>query len=290
MLLAVALTIAVAAGVGAYWFGWARYTAAPGVIGMTQHAATAKLDRAGFDVAVGDPAYSESVPKGRVITTDPGPGARVLDHGTITLTVSEGKERYAVPTLHGKTVNQAQDALLATHLTYGRSVLRWSERVPKGRVIASNPPAGKREPRDTSVDLVVSRGPAPIRVHDWTGQDAARAARVMKAQGLSVDTSDQEFSGSVPKGAVISQNPASGVLHRGDTVQLVVSKGPQLVQVPGDLRAEGVDAATQELQSLGFKVRVVHSRFYIGVGYVYSSDPSPGSMAPKGSTVTLHII
>jgi serine/threonine-protein kinase len=290
VLLAVALAIALAAGIGAYWFGWARYTAAPGVYGMTQKAATAKLDKAGFDVAVGDPAYSETVPKGHVISTDPAAGSRVLDHGTITLTVSEGKERYAVPKLRGKTVDQAQDALLAQHLTYGRSIMRWSERVPKGQVIASNPLAGKREPRDTAVDLVVSRGPAPIRVRDWTGLDAARAERVMKAQGLTVDSSDEEYSDSVPEGRVVSQDPTTGILHRGDTVRLVVSKGPHLVQVPGDLRAMGVDAATQLLESLGFKVKVEKSDYYIGVGYVYSSDPSPGSMAPQGSTVVLRII
>jgi serine/threonine-protein kinase len=286
----VALAIALAAGIGAYWFGWARYTATPGVYGMTQKAATAKLDRAGFDVTVGDPAYSETVPKGHVVATDPAAGSRVLDHGTITITVSRGKERYAVPKLRGRTVDQAQDALLAQHLTYGRSVMRWSERVPKGQVITSTPPAGTREPRSTAVDLVVSRGPAPIRVRDWTGQDAARAERVIKAQGLQVDASDQEYSDSVPQGRVISQDPTSGILHRGDTVRLVVSRGPQLVEVPGDLRAMGVDAATQLLESLGFKVRVEKSDYYIGVGYVYSSDPSPGSMAPKGSTVVLRVI
>jgi serine/threonine-protein kinase len=52
----------------------------------------------------------------------------------------------------------------------------------------------------------------------------------------------------------------------------------------------GVDAATELLKSLGFHVEVVKSPFYIGVGYVYSSDPGPGSMAPKGSTVVLKII
>ena len=65
--------IALAAGLGAYWFGWARYTATPGVLGLTQAAATPKLDQAGFDVTVGDPAYSENVPKGRVVSTDPAP-------------------------------------------------------------------------------------------------------------------------------------------------------------------------------------------------------------------------
>jgi eukaryotic-like serine/threonine-protein kinase len=290
VLLVVALVLALAAGLGAYWFGWARYTATPGVIGMTQRAAVAKLDRAGFDVTVGDPAYSETVPKGQVITSDPQPGSRILDHGTITLTVSVGKERYAVPKLRGLTVDQAQDALLARHLAYGRSVMHWSQGVPKGQVIGSNPPSGKRQPRSTAVDLLVSKGPAPIRVRDWTGQPAIHAEQAMQAQGLQVDASDREYSDSVPEGRVISQDPAQGVLHRGDTVSLVVSRGPHLVEVPGNLKAMGVDAATELLKSLGFKVEVDKSPFYIGVGYVYSSDPSPGSMAPQGSTVVLHII
>jgi beta-lactam-binding protein with PASTA domain/serine/threonine protein kinase len=290
VLLVGALVLALAAGLGAYWFGWARYTATPGVIGMTQRAAVAKLDHAGFDVTVGDPAYSETVPKGQVITSDPQPGSRVLDHGTITLTVSVGKERYAVPKLRGLTVDQAQDALLARHLTYGRSVMHWSQAVPKGQVIGSNPATGKRQPRSTAVDLLVSKGPAPIRVRDWTGQPAIHAEQAMQAQGLQVDASDQEYSDSVPEGRVISQDPAQGVLHRGDTVSLVVSRGPHLVEVPGNLKAMGVDAATELLKSLGFKVEVDKSPFYIGVGYVYSSDPGPGSMAAPGSTVVLHII
>jgi len=79
-------------------------------------------------------------------------------------------------------------------------------------------------------------------------------------------------------------------VHRGDQVTLVVSRGPELVQVPGDLQAMGVDAATTELRSLGFRVTVEKSPYYIGVGYVYSSSPGGGEMAPKGSVVILHII
>ena len=290
LLLVAALVLALAAGLGAYWFGWARYTAAPGVIGMTQQAATVKLDHAGFDVAVGDPAYSETVPKGLVVSTDPQPGSRVLDHGTITLTISQGKERFAVPKLRGLTVDQAQDALLARHLVYGRSVGRWSEKVPKGQVVGSNPAAGQRERRSTAVDLLVSKGPAPIRVRDWTGKPAVRAEQALQAQGLQVDAGDGEFSNTVPEGRVISQDPAHGVLHRGDTVSLTVSKGPELVEVPGDLRAMGVEAARSLLEGLGFKVEVVHSDLYLGLGFVASSDPSPGSTAPKGSTITLRIV
>ena len=66
----------------------------------------------------------------------------MLDHGTIALTLSLGKERYDVPKLENLTVDEAQDALAKAHLTYGRSVLRWSDTVPRGTVLGSNPAPG----------------------------------------------------------------------------------------------------------------------------------------------------
>jgi eukaryotic-like serine/threonine-protein kinase len=290
VLLVAALVLALGAGLGAYWFGFARYTATPGVLGLTRAAAVTKLDAAGLKTTMGDPAYSETVPKGRVLSTDPDPGARVLDHGTVTLTLSKGKERHPVPKVRGLSVDQAQDALLAAHLSYGHSVGRWSDTVPKGTVLGSNPVLGTRQPPDTDVDLFVSRGPAPVRLDDWTGKSAARAQHVLTAKGLQVDVSQTEFSDSVPRGDVISQEPSARTLHRGATVTLVVSKGPELVEIPGNLRAMGVEAATSLLEGLGFKVEVDHSELYLGLGYVASSSPSPGSMAPKGSTVVLHIV
>ena len=290
LLLVVALVIALAAGLGAYWFGWARYTATPGVIGLTQTAAVHRLEAAGLKATVGDPAYSESVPKGRVVATDPGPGARVLDHGTVTVTLSKGKERHPVPKVRGLDVDQAQDALRSAHLTFGRTIGRWSDTVPKATVLGSNPAVGTRQPPATVVDLFVSRGPAPVQVGDWKGRSAARAQQVLTAKGLNVDASDQEFSDSVPEGHVISQDPSGGRLHRGDTVKLVVSKGPELVRVPDHLSAMGVDAATSLLEGLGFKVTVDHADIYLGLGYVASTTPDSGTMAPKGSVIVLHIV
>jgi eukaryotic-like serine/threonine-protein kinase len=290
IMLAVALAIALAAGAGAYWFGWARYTATPSVLGLAQQPAVHKLQAAGLKVSIGAPAFSESVPKGEVVSTSPAPGSRVLDHGTVTVVLSKGKQRITVPATRNLSVNQAQDALLRQHLTFGRTIPRWSDTVPQGTVLGSSPVGGTRQRVDTTVDLYVSRGPKPVQVSDWQGRSARRARHVLRGQGLLVDTSDHEYSDSVPRGAVISQDPANGVLHRGDTVALVVSRGPQLVQVPSDLKAMGVDAATQLLHSLGFRVHVEKAPYYIGVGYVYNSSPSPGQMAPKGSVVVLEII
>ena len=232
ILLVLALLLAAAAGTGAWWFGFARYTATPAVIGLARVAAQDKLEAAGLTAEIGDKAFSETVPAGRVIATDPGAGARVLDGGTVTLTLSLGKERYDVPKVRGLTEDEAQDALLATHLAFGRSIGRYSEKVAKGIVLGSDPKPGTTLRPGAAVNLVVSLGRRPIKVPDWTGRDADQAERALEGRGFAVDRSTEEFSDTVPEGRVVSQSPTSGTLFRGDTVRLVVSRGPELVQVP----------------------------------------------------------
>jgi serine/threonine-protein kinase len=289
VLLIVALFLASAAGVGAWWFGFARYTSTPGVLGMSKVAAARTLHDAGLGVTWADGAYSETVPAGRVVGTNPDPGSRVLDGGTVTVTMSLGKERYDVPKLAGKSVDEAQDALAATHLAYGTSVERWSDDVKAGNVIGTRPKAGTTLRPDAAVDLIVSKGPRPIRVRDWTGKSAKAARAWFERRGLEVDAASEEFSDTVDEGDVISQDPVDGTLHRGDQVSLVVSKGPELIEVPS-VRGQGVDAATARLEELGFKVEVEKAAGDLGLGYVWSQDPGSGEEIPKGSTITLFLI
>jgi beta-lactam-binding protein with PASTA domain len=88
---------------------------------------------------------------------------------------------------------------------------------------------------------------------------------------------------------VISQNPESGPLYRGDTVTLVVSQGPELIEVPRVV-GFGVDAARQTLEDLGFDVRTRRSGEYVGLQFVVRTDPGPGELAAKGSTITLFVV
>ncbi|CAM3896249.1 PASTA domain-containing protein [Nocardioides zeicaulis] len=289
LLLVLALLLVVGVGVGAWWFGWARYTTTPGVLGLDEAAATARLDKAGLDAEAGDPAYSENVAPGLVITTDPKPGAKVLDGGTVSLVLSLGPERYDVPQLAGKTEDEAQDALAATNLAFGSSKGRWSETVPEGQVIRTSPQAGTTLKPGATVDLVLSRGRKPIEVRDWTGKDLDDARAALEKRKLVVEVTSEEFSDTVPEGVVISQDPTTGTLYRGDTVSFVVSKGPELVEVPR-VRAMGVEAATDLLEGLGFQVTTEESDNYLGLGFVFSSDPGQGEQVPKGSTITLFLI
>ena len=290
LLMLLALLLAVGVGVGAWWFGWARYTQTPSVLGMKEAAAVAKLEAAGLEARLGTPAYSETVPEGRVLSTDPAARDRVLDGGTVTLVLSLGKERYDVPKVRGMTEDDAQDALAEANLEFGESIGRWSDDVEQGIVLGSDPKAGTSLKPGTIVDLHVSKGPKPIKVKDWTGKDAAQAEQALAAKGLVVERADPEYSDTVPEGNVISQTPSSGTLYRGETVTLVVSQGPELVEVPGGLIASGVDAAREQLEALGFDVKIENSESYLGLGYVFNVDPGSGTKVPKGSTVTLYLI
>lgn len=287
--LLLALLLAAGVGLGAWWFGWARYTTVPTVLGQTESSAVAELEDAGFEVDLAEGVYSESVDRGDVVSSAPGPGDRVLPGETVTLVLSLGVEKYPVPTLEGLTEDEARGALEEVSLEVGRVKQKFSETVESGRVIRHDPGEGRQLRPGTAVDLVVSKGRKPINVGDWVGEDADRAQATLERKGLVVDRSQEQFDDTVPEGAVIAQTPQSGTLFRGDTVTLVVSLGPELVEVP-NVRAQGVESARQELEALGFVVQTVNAPGYLGLGFVFSQDPGSGQEVPRGSTITLSII
>jgi serine/threonine-protein kinase len=199
-----------------------------------------------------------------------------------------GKERYDVPRLKGKTEDEAQDALKDLKLEYDESIPRYSEKVPKGQVIGTNPRAGTTLKPGASVDLIVSRGRKPLQVGDWVGKDAANAIAELKDRGLKPQVS-KEYSDTVPEGDVIDQDPTGGTRYRGDEVALTVSLGPELIQVPS-VRVLSTDAAVQRLTDLGFKVDIEHEFNYLGLDLAVRTDPGSGELAEHGSTITLYVI
>lgn len=289
LLLVVALVLAVGVGGGAYWFGWARYSTVPAVLDQTGASAVTELEAAGFEVVVGDPVYSDDVAEGRVVSTDPDPGSRLVTGREVTLVTSLGVEEYEVPRLAGRTRAEAEDALRDLTLVPGRVRERFSERVPEGVVIRSTPGTGAVRRPGATVDLVVSKGRRPLQVGDWVGRSADQAEQTLTERGLVVVRDQEVFDDEIAAGDVVSQSPDGGTLFAGETVTFVVSKGPELVEMPR-LTASGVDAARERLEDLGFEVRVENSSTYIGLGYVLSTDPDPGDMVPKGSTVTLFLV
>jgi beta-lactam-binding protein with PASTA domain len=71
--------------------------------------------------------------------------------------------------------------------------------------------------------------------------------------GLVFEEERQEFSDDVPAGFVISQAPDAGSeVQRGDTVWVVVSRGPDLVTFPDLAGATTYEDAAVILREAGF--------------------------------------
>ncbi len=273
---------AITAGIWYFLGGPGAPTTVPRVVGQTYEQAQAAMDLAHLDIARVD-AFSETVPAEIVISTDPGPGLSRDRGSEVAVTVSKGPERYEVPKLVGSTPTEAEARLTENKLSLGNQTQSFSSKVPAGQIISSSPAAGEPLKRGTGVNIVVSKGKEPIEVPDVTGQPSEEAVAGLTDLGLKVDATKQEFSTDVPKGSVISQSPRDGTLFKGDTVKLVVSKGPEMVTLP-DVTGKPVSQAQATLEGLGLKVDVQR---FVGGSTVRQMNPGAGTSVVKGSLVRL---
>lgn len=283
--LAVVLVLTAALGAGAWWMFQGRFTETPAFADLTQDAATALAVEHGLQVSF-DNDYSETVPIGQVVRTNPVAGAPILRGGTVMAYLSKGPERYEMPNLVGMTPQEAEAALEETHLALGTVTNSYHDTAKSGTVFDASADVGERIKPGTKVDLSVSKGPAPVEIVDFRKKPFEEAKAHYEAAGLKVKLAEEKNHKSIPAGAVISSNPDKGELPRGQTISFVVSKGPVMVKVPY-VKYMSVEEATKVLKNQGFKVKVTHIASFLGL--VAYTDPGDGKEAPEGSTVTIYV-
>ena len=290
----VALLVLLLAVGGAAFAGWylaagpGKQVTVPGVIGMDQTAAAAALQQVGLRLDVSGEEYSETVAVGLVLSSDPEPGASTAADSVVSVVLSKGPERYAVPDVKGKPLAQAEAALVEAKLAVGVITEDWDPAVPDGSVASTEPPVGEELKPGSLVNIVVSKGPKPVKLPNLAGVALAEAQAQLEAAGLVVTTTE-EFSTEYAEGQVVSSTPPKGErVPVGSTVALVVSKGPPPVEVPY-LIDMPKDDAVYLLQSLGLNVEINEPPF-TPLDRVISQDPAAGTMIPAGSTVTITII
>jgi beta-lactam-binding protein with PASTA domain len=269
-------------GLVGWYLGFGRYDDAPLLVGMSETEAVSSAQADGFVLKISERAFSETAARGTIISTDPEAGANILPGATIEAIISKGKERYAVPDLGGLKASEAVSSLKAKHLLIGDVSEEYSDDVAKGRIKEmSGVDAGDLVKRDTRVNIVVSKGPEPINVPNFTGQSSSSATSGLRNRGFLVRIVT-DYSDRVDKGRVISQFPSGGTRFRGDTISITVSNGPENIEVP-DVIGKSRDSAKRTLERAGFKVSTSGS----GNFTVTDQSPSDGDDAKIGSTVKI---
>ncbi|HEY7836515.1 MAG TPA: Stk1 family PASTA domain-containing Ser/Thr kinase [Solirubrobacteraceae bacterium] len=261
----------------------------PDVSGEPEQSADAILRRAGLN-PVPQLQSSSTVPTGLVISQLPAAGTRIEKGSRVNLLVSGGPASAPVTDVEGMTEEQALKKLRAAgfkpHVTKEASAT-----VPAGKVIGTNPPAGTVEQLGSGVQLLVSTGPAPVKVPDVTGESLSAAEATLANAELSVGAVTKQTSSTQAPDTVLSQSPASGSSVKAQSkVDLVVAQAPKEAAVP-NVVGESETLATITLDQAGFKPKIATGQTADASqsGKVLRQSPGPGTKAPKGSTVTITI-
>ncbi|MER7980943.1 Stk1 family PASTA domain-containing Ser/Thr kinase [Streptomyces sp. NPDC095817] len=283
-----ALVLVLGLGAGVWYINSGQFTKVPPVLTQTEGQARDHLKDAGLDVKRVEHAYSDTVKRGSVISTDPGVGERIRDNDAVTLTVSDGPKTVKVPDLSGVALGKAKAELKDAGLAAGMVTREFSEDVPRGSVISTDPDTGTSRHAGSAIALVVSKG-SRVEVPDVTGSSVEDARAELEDAGLKVKIATQQVNSEFDKGQVAQQSPnPEQEAATGDTVTLTVSKGPEMIEVP-DVVGDSVNDATQKLKDAGFEVDEDRGLLGLFGDTVKKQSVDGGDTAPKGSTVTIQI-
>jgi serine/threonine-protein kinase len=299
-LLRVLLVLAVLAGAG--WVGFDRLLApvvpVPAVVGLPAADARATLVDAGFRVGVEPEERTDPlVPAGDVVAQSVQDTARQRVT-TVDLVLSIGPASASLPALEGLTPDQVEARLTALDLDLDvQRRQEFDDAAPEGSVLVVTNGEGVALGEGTTVTerstvtIAVSRGPAPVDVPALAGRAQADALAELAELGLEASVGSTRFDDDAPQGTVVALEPSAGTtLRRGDSVALVVSDGPEPVEVP-DVTGVAENRAVAQLEARGLvaDVRDVPTLNPFRSGRVDTQDPAPGETSRRGDRVLLFV-
>jgi serine/threonine-protein kinase len=272
--------------------------AAPAVVGdglvEARHEVAAAATEAGVErprIQVTGRAYSEDVPKGAVLTQDPGPGEHVPSTAALLVRISLGSAWATVPDATGQETRSALrllgDAGFTPKRRYGPSLT-----VPAWHVAETRPAAGSRLRRPAAVQVVVSTGPPRASVPDARGDDVDDAVSALEQAGFATSIEERPSTREDP-GTVLELRPAPGTrIPVGSTITVVVAREPQWVTARS---FDGEEDATTDAISVPAGARVVllaHDGSWFGfgrgwVGAAWSGDEEGSTAINAGDETVL---
>ncbi|MDH6433649.1 beta-lactam-binding protein with PASTA domain/serine/threonine protein kinase [Streptomyces sp. SAI-144] len=288
LLIVAAILLALGLGAGVWYINSGQFTQVPALLTKTEAQARDRLDEAGLETGKVTYAYSDTVKRGTVISTDPGVGERIRNNDSVSITVSKGPQTVKVPDVQGDALSNARTRLKAEGLQPGMVTREFSDDVPKGFVISTDPEDGTTLRAGSAIALTVSKG-APVDVPDVTGEDLADARADLTEAGLKVKIATTRVNSEYDAGQVAKQTPVGdSQAADGDTVTLTISKGPEMIEVP-DVTGDSVDDAKTELEAAGFQVDEDRGLLGLFGDTVKKQSVKAGDTAPKGSTIKITI-
>ncbi|HFI0107216.1 TPA: Stk1 family PASTA domain-containing Ser/Thr kinase [Streptococcus suis] len=277
--------------VGVILFNTPRTVTVPDVVGQTREKAVEMIEVAGLEVGEVTNEATNDYAEGTVVKTTPAAKTSRRQGSKIDLVVATAA-LVTVPDLGGKDSETAKQELenLGLQVTVKEE---YSDSIGEGSVIKTNPQVNSSVEKGSSITLYVSKGVAPQLVPNVVGKSQDSASQMLQGAGFYIGSVTQEYSSTVDSGLVISTDPVANTeLEKGSIINIVVSKGKELIMpdlISGQLT---YSEASSQLQALGVKVANIEKqedRSYYSTtsDIVVSQYPAAGSTIE--GTVTLYV-
>ena len=159
-----------------------------------------------------------------------------------------------------------------------------------GIVFDQDPSGGSTADEGSIVLLSVSQAEEDFPMPDVVGSFEQEAIAFLEAEGLVLGTIERVFDDDAGEGEVLAQDPeAEAMVTPGDTFNLVVSQGAEMIDVP-DVRGEQLAQAVSILEDAGFEV-TVQEEFSDDTpeGRVTRTSPAHRTPAAAGSFITVFV-
>jgi eukaryotic-like serine/threonine-protein kinase len=197
----------------------------PSYVGLTLGAVLPKIPADRLVAGTITKQNSNTFPAQTVMAQTPPEGTLVSQGTTVSLTVSAGQARAAVPDVTGLTQAGAQSQLRKGKFRVS-AAQRYSSQ-PAGTVISQSPSAGNVVAAGSMITIYVSRGLRQVTVPDVTDSTQFEATAELQGLGLQVITASRATSDTARVGVVLSQDPSGGeIVPTGSAVKIVVGRSP----------------------------------------------------------------
>lgn len=204
------------------------------------------------------------------------------------------KDGVVVPSLTGKTMDQAKQELNGTGLGIRQAGTASSDTVEKGQIISQDPADGKTVEKNTTIEVIISSGAADgssenmVDIPNVVGQSETDASAALTAKGFNV-TKTTSYSSSVAEGYVISQTPNGDTQGKeGDTITLEISLGSEKITVPDVSTSYKSEEQAREMLSQ-FNVSTTTKYSDTDAGIVIGQSLAAGTQADPGASITITV-
>lgn len=204
------------------------------------------------------------------------------------------KDGVVVPSLTGKTMDQAKQELNGTGLGIRQAGTASSDTVEKGQIISQDPSDGKTVEKNTTIEVIISSGTADgssenmVDIPNVVGQSETDASAALTAKGFNV-TKTTSYSSSVAEGYVISQTPNGDTQGKeGDTITLEISLGSEKITVPDVSTSYKSEEQAREMLSQ-FNVSTTTKYSDTDAGIVIGQSLAAGTQADPGASITITV-